>query len=242
MNKKASKSNKYRDNLKLLFSMEEFNNRVGVIRDFLNIPQEMYDNDSDADKNLLSEKWTNEAMKKADKMIGNNEDLSLTSFNYLDRSIKDFIEDFNLPENYENSIRHHILFGGEGWLVPVLPFAIQYDPRLKDSKKVTVVFHEKLTDKDLKKLKKFVNVYFGKNLSRINPLKDIGKKIEVERVYKNRVFFDPVEYENFKLKAKDIVDDVLVETGKKIKDSEVYDIPGKLKKLREKRFSKSRKK
>lgn len=224
------KNNKTKDNLLLLSSMDEFIEKVKNIRKNVGIPKEMFNEEiDDIDKDIYSQLWMNEVVKKLDK--------GGKPLNILVDGIKEIINEFNLPENYYSSIEHFIYFNKIKH--PILPFSFWLD---ESKKSVNIQIHEKLTDKDLVKLKEITNHYFDKYLNEIRPLKNIEGKLVVEKYYKNRNVRDPESFKEYKLSAKEIAENVKADTGKKIKVKDVYDIPRKLKSTRKTRFNKFGKK
>lgn len=229
-NNKRSLCHKEKDNLLLLFSKDEFIEKVKSIRKSIGIPKEICNEETDdIDKDIYSELWMR---KTRDKL-----DTGEKPFNILSDGIKEIISDFNLPENYYSSIEYYIYFNKVRY--PILPFSFWLD---ENKKSVNVKIHEKLTDKDLVKLKEITNDYFSNYLNEIRPLKNIETKLVVEKYYKNRNVRDPESFKEYKLSAKEIAENVKADTGKKIKIKDIYDIPRKLKSTRKTRFKKFGKK
>lgn len=227
---KRSLGNKEKDNLLLLFSMDEFIEKVESIRKSIGIPKEMCSEETDdTDKDIYSQLWMKEIRDELDK--------GEKPFNILASGIKEIINEFNLPEHYYSIIEHFIYFNEVRY--PILPFSFWLD---KNKKSVNVKIHEKLTDRDLIKLKEIANDYFYENLNEIRPLKDIETKIVVEKYYKNRSVCDPESFKEYRLSAKEIAENVKADTGKKIKIKDIYDIPRKLESTRKTRFKKLGKK
>lgn len=229
-NNKRSHGGKEKDNILLLFSMDEFIERVENIRKGFGIPKEMCSEETDdIDKGIYSELLKSKVIDKLDK--------GERPFNILDDGIKEIINEFNLPEHYYSTIEHFIYFNKVRY--PILPFSFWLD---KNKKSVNVKIHEKLTDKDLIKLKEITNDYFDEYLNEIRPLKNIETKLVVEKYYKNRNVRDPESSKEYKLSAKEIAENVKADIGKKIKIKDIYDIPRKLKSTRKTRFNKFGKK
>lgn len=229
-NNKIGIGNKEKDNLLLLFSMDEFMEKIENIRKSICIPKEMYDEETDdMDKDIYSQLW----MKGIKDKLNKGE----KPFNILSDGIKEIINEFNLPEHYYSIIEHYIYFNKIRY--PILPFSFWLD---KNKKSVNVKIHEKLTDKDLVKLKEITNDYFGNYLNEIRPLKNIEAKIVVEKYFKNRNVRDPESFKEYKLSAEEIAENVKADTRKKIKTKDIYDIPRKLESTRKNRFKKFGKK
>jgi hypothetical protein len=229
-NNKRGLRNKEKDNILLLFSMDEFIEKVENIRKSIGIPKEMCGEETDdIDKEIYSQLWMKEIRNKLDK--------GEKPFNILASGIKEIINEFNLPEHYYSTIEHFIYFNEVNY--PILPFSFWLD---KNKKSVNIKIHEKLTDKDLVKLKEITNDYFDEYLNEIRPLKNIEAKLVVDKYYKNRNVRDPESFKEYKLSAKEIAENVKADTGKKIKTKDIYDIPRKLESTRKTRFKKSGKK
>ena len=229
-NNKIGIGNKEKDNLLLLFSMDEFIEKIENIRKSIGIPKEMHNEETDdIDKGIYSQLWMKETRDKLDK--------GEKPFNMLAGGIKEIINEFNLPEHYHSIIEHYIYFNEVKY--PTLPFSFWLD---RNKKSVNIKIHEKLTDKDLVKLKEITNDYFSDYLNEIRPLKNIEAKLVVEKYYKNRNVRDPESFSEYRLSAKEIAENVKADIGKKIKIKDIYDIPRKLESTRKTRFKKSGKK
>jgi F0F1-type ATP synthase delta subunit len=264
--KKNLYSSKRKDNMKLLFSMKEVLDYISQARDFLEIPSVMYSSESSSEeKNSESEMWYQKKIEESDELeeseiyknklrkikgllINKEIDVdeanrrakeidSVFPFNYLTNSVKNIIEKYNIPENYTNIIRHYILFGTIQ-SVPYLPFAIKYERDIKKRKTVEISVYEKLTDKDLEELKKHVNEYFGSYLPEFRPIKNIDAKIKAKEYIDNKFSFDYAEQVEHKMDAKEIADNVKADTGIKLRNDEIYDIPRQLNRLLGKNFKK----
>ena len=124
--------------------------------------------------------------KKLDKdMIKKQIDLFYEEMpeNYLTQKINNIIKSNNLPINYSDSIRRHILFGDI--TAPISSFniiSLAKDPTVRLRESVIVEFKAKLTDDDLKLVKALVNKSFlGEELPESpEPIKDIDAKIKIE--------------------------------------------------------------
>lgn len=194
----------------------------------------MYDDESEKDKGKLGKEWTDKMIEATDQILENKESYESTPLFYFSKNIQNIILNNNLPENYEQSIKLYIMYGQITW-VPTKSFAII--PDIKNKQTVTIKIFQKLTDKNLVEIKKLVNKQYGENLPPfIKGIKNIDAKIATEKYVNERDFFDEDEK---KPTAKDIVKNVKIDTGKKIKESEVYDMPRRLNKIRKNRFKKS---
>lgn len=156
-----SAKKKNRDNMLLLISHIPFQKKIKKLRPKLDIenPSDM----SIEDEN----KW--------------NCGLTLDKANLLAKTVRNIINDYHLPDNYDHYIRRHILcdtkyaplnnFG-------IIPFSREMDPSA--SRHITVDIYARLTKKEWLDLKRELN-RMAKNLPDFKPLKDIARKIENEK-------------------------------------------------------------
>jgi hypothetical protein len=223
--KRSGSTSKRTDNLKLLFSMKEFSNYIDQTREKLKIHPVMYSDESSSnDKNSKCEIWYEKIMSEDE-----------TKLNLLSDSIKYIVKEYHLPENYTEAIRNYILFGTSSH-VPVFPFNVKFQIDKNKRKTVELSIHEKLTDQDLKELKKYINEYFGQELPVFKPIKNIVAKIKAKEYIDNKVSYDYAEGVEHIMDAEEIVENVKLDTGVKLKRDEVYDIPRQLKKMADNKF------
>lgn len=253
-----------KDNLRLLLSSPEFNERVREIRAHLLLPLEGFGPELE-DRDGQCQEWHEEFYRRSDEVsdapefwaelrrykemldageITRKEHGRLhyelhdrVPINYFTRSVQRLAEEFNAPANYLHSIRHYILFNEATW-APMQNFAEIRDHSHKGENTVTLKFYTKLTDNDLKYIKNYVNNFAGKNLPEFYPLHDIDAKIAAERYYLNRDVRDEVEQKPYRLSSREIAENVEEDTGKKIPPGKVYDAVRSLKRARDKRFKK----
>jgi len=259
-------SQKIKDNLKLAVSDPDFIGRAVEIRHYLGIPQNGFDPKT-PDFGKKFEEWEKGMGNKSEEMMNSKEfnqelrrlynlyeakkisrkeydDLRYKlhdplPINYLSRQIKLLVNDFNLPINCENSIWGYIV-QNDFWMIPVTIFGNRPGtPENLKARAVTLSIYAKLTEKDLRYIKHYVNDILGNRLPNINPLKDIDARIVLEKTYNNRNYFDEVEYTKGKISREEIIEFVQEETGKKFKTGEIDEILRSLKKLRQKRFKKN---
>jgi hypothetical protein len=258
-------NNKHLDDLELLSSEQEFQDRVSKIRDHLNIPEEMYSKKvSEKNKNKLAEKWQDEMITIADNFFDDQYYLNLYKefrnkfesgeikkseyeneldklnqidpFTYLTVEIKKIIGSFNLPLNYARCIRQYILFNN--WTsIPAMAFDFKPEKDKYGGKSVSLLIYEKINDKDLVEIKKFVNEYLGKDLPNIKLIKNLKEKIIAEQYNNDRNYVDP---ETGKIKRplmEETLEILKDDTGiSTINKSNLYDFAKASKKLKQKRF------
>lgn len=238
------------DNMRLLISHPAFQKRVKEIRKKLHIP------DEGIQGNKENEKWRELAAKR-DREIQNTPDFlekckklyalqergaigeieehpsyeDLTkdiSYYYQARSVRALLDEFNVPLNYELSVEAYIRGGKIG--APKDNFSATITKR----RCLPITFYTKPTDDDLRKLKKYINKYFGEKLPFVQNTKNISKKLEVEMLYKNREEIDSVTQETYQLTNADISDRVY---GDRDKEHDVYEDVRSLNSLRKRRFT-----
>lgn len=262
--KKASKfdhyfpsAKKHQDNIKLLLSHQKFQTRIKEIRKRLGIPEDGFadsqekhswtkrmliecDTLSDSPKFKQKEKIIRDAVKAKEISLKEANDMLHKLYaelpvNYRSQSIRSLIKEFNLPENYEFHLGIYLASNKAIW--PGQSFSIgPYDSgdKITEARYVPVRIYAKLTDDDLQELKYEVNQLFGKNLPAFQNLRDLDKKLEIERLLKEEAY-DLVSKKSYKLNAEDIAERVLKNPKKK---GEIYITKQGLKKLRKNRFGK----
>lgn len=254
--------------MKLLVTDKKFQERVKEIRKYIELPENGIDTDT-PNCNELSEAWHREFYRRSDKMMDSPEFLqkerklkklfndkkidyleykkligelySKIPINYLDEQCKNLTTEFNVPLNCEQSLYLYILYND---LIrpPTTPFSISTgSSKDRNERAVSLIFYAKITDADLKFVKNTVNDLFDK-LPKINPVKDIDIKLAIEKSQQNREGFDHVSNKKYRIPAKEIAEVLSEDMKKKIKVSDIYEVPRELKILRNKRFRKSGKK
>lgn len=156
----ARKKNKHY--MLLLLSHPPFQADVVRIRKDIGVPEKAFETDS-AEVVKWEETWTRA------KRVGFAE------------SMRKIISDYNLPENFAEYIKAHIIYGSEAAPLnnfAVTPFSRDTDP--SESRHAIVHIYAKLTQKEEKDLKRELNK-LAKNLPSFKPLKDIEKKLEREK-------------------------------------------------------------
>lgn len=246
------------DNIKLLFSHKPFREDLIKIRKNLCIPENGFTKDEEAQKwevgtdilddlSMNSLAFLNQEQKIAGKIesgeisqkMGNKQiKLLYTKLmcNYFTDSVNFLIEKFHIPYNYEQTIRRYVIFN-EIMFVPAQNYAVSnylFNKKNKSSKPVTINIYAKLTNEEIKQLKKSIE-RFGENLPEFQPLKNIDKRLELEEMIENRHYFNEVEQAEGEYKTSDIASDFF---GNENKKKKVYDTKRDLRREREKRFGK----
>ncbi|MCC7004813.1 hypothetical protein IT397_02765 [Candidatus Nomurabacteria bacterium] len=256
---------KNQDNLKLLITDKNFQERIKEIREYLRLPESGFFEKEGRENKY--QKWEEEMFERGEKMMDDpvfinqlrqykemfdNHEISYMKHeelryalhdpipvNYLTRQSKILTEDFNVPLSYKECLRHYILFN-EIWMVPSTPFSIMKGtPENRHDKCVSLLLYSKVTDKDLVYIKYHINKLFGKDLPDFNPLHDLDTKLAIEEYYRNRNVVNEGDDISYRLTAREIAENIKEDTGKKIEPNDVYEVIKELNKLREKRFRKS---
>ena len=246
------------DNIKLLFSDDDFKKMLKEIRDRL----EIYHGDFKENPESFKD-WYEKIIKESDK-ISSSKEFRLKEreiienlkskeinkkearkqthilyeempINYLYFRVDFIIKKFNLPENYGKHIRDYLLLGkidAPFKNYSLGPFSKKIP--LSQYNHVPVTVYAKLIDKDLKEMKKSVNSFGEKFLQNYEPLKDIDRNTKLEESYKTREYSD--ESDSYKISLRELAEEHL-RSSKKEKD--VYETVRKLRILRNKRFKKN---
>lgn len=159
-------------------------------------------------------------------------------FNFLTRSVKELVEEFNLPESYQEALRYYI-YRNEFFFVPAASYTVgSWDTgdSIAEARYVPLRVYAKLTDKDLKGIKEEVNKFFGEKLPFIQNIKAVEERLEAERLKKEGWEYDEISGKSYKLSDEEIAERVL---GNRKKKSKVYESVRGLKTLRKRRFGKA---
>ena len=159
--------------------------------------------------------------------------------NYLAATVDYIVDVCQLPANYADSIRTYII--ANVLQAPPHIFSegpYMYAEKVDRSKFVTITFYAKLTDADLKELKKYVNNLAGTRMPDFQALAGVDKKIKIEEMYADRKRFDVATYSSYKITAKEVAENIQADSGSKTKVSDVYEAVRGIKELRKKRFKK----
>lgn len=251
---------KNEDNIKLIISYPEFQEEIKQARKYLNIPENGFE---DGDNNGLK-KWENEMTIKSEKMMDSYEfqqkikmiwekqrrgEISLVMarkqshlmhdkipINYFSNRCLFLTYKFGLPENYSDFVRGYILDGRTA--VRTSNFSIM--PFYKDKggrtvRHLTVEIYARLTDRDLADLKSQIDMVIKNKLPKYQALRDIDKKLNLEKWVENRVKFDEVNGANYRMTDSEIAKNIF---GSMKKTKKVYDTCRSIKKLRKSRFGK----
>ncbi len=246
------------DLMKLLVSDSEFQSIVKETRDYLNVYPEGFKDDKAAIR-----KWNREMDQRSDAMLESKDFLAQEDkirsklqskeidipaarqqskllyhkipWNYLNNTAKFVVDKFNLPVHFADRIKLYIVGG-----IITAPFNNfsrgEYPPRTLPSKVryFPMRIYSKLTDAEFEDLKRYIKL-ISEKLPKFRPLKDIDRRLTVEKWYRDRVRFDIVEEKEYLLTLPEIAENLL---GDKRSAKKVYDIVRELEKLRERRFRK----
>ncbi|MDE1925414.1 MAG: hypothetical protein KGH79_04550 [Patescibacteria group bacterium] len=157
--------------------------------------------------------------------------------NYLTSTIDYIIRLCELPANYEDSIRTFIvsnILHAPPEIFTEGPYV--YAGQVDRSKFVTVTFYAKLTDADLKELKKYVNNVAGRKLPNFQPIPRIDTMVKMEELWEDRAKFDEVDRVIRRMTAKEIAENMRQDFKLKTKTRDVYEGVREIKELKNKRF------
>lgn len=158
--------------------------------------------------------------------------------NYLDHIPRFLSEKYKVPENFNESIKHYLMFG----IVEAPPLNYSFSqhlegPKLRHARYISVNVFAQLTKDEAVGLAKWIKI-MGDELPQYKPLKDIERKLTIEQWYRKRHRdFDHATGQMFKTTASDIAQEVL---GSSKKKREVYEAVREIRDLRKKRFGKSK--
>lgn len=250
---------KNRDNMKLLVSYPDFQKDVEETREYLEIPP----CGLDLKNGKEIKQWNDKLIKKSDEIMGSpgffqqekmikerlkKKEIGVrmakkqskllynkVPINYLTDTSEFLAEKFLVPQNYEEYIREYILFGTINappndfslgyWPAWTLPSGVRYIP---------IKIYTRLTNPDLRELKRYIE-WAGKQLPKFQTLKNIDKKLTVEKWMENRIKYDEVEQKEYKMTTAEIAENLL---NRKSSAKKIYETIRGLKELREKRFGK----
>ncbi|HMP67675.1 MAG TPA: hypothetical protein PKA60_02925 [Candidatus Paceibacterota bacterium] len=259
--------NKHEQNLLLVFSDSDLQKRINKTREIINAPANKISNATLVDRETILKQWANaiieldeeifesEPFKKSldiikqrfnNNEIGRREAEKLSHelhlqipTNYLIQFINDIIEEYNLPQIYSTSIRGYII-SGILHINNVPSFGIRtnfHDDSQNNT--IDIVVYSQLTDKDLREIKKIVNIFEKNKISKkINKIKNFDVKISTFRNVTNKKRYDEVEQKFFKLTPAEIIDEVKNDTGKKIKKNDLYEYTRQISEIKKRRFKK----
>lgn len=157
-------------------------------------------------------------------------------FNFLTRSVKELVKEFNLPESYHEALRYYI-YRNEFFFVPAASYTVgpwDAGDSITEARYVPLRVYTKLTDEDLKEIKKEVNKYFGKNLPSFKNIRDLERNVEIDRT-DTEGELDAVSYK-FKTVDRALIAERFLGSAKK--KPEIKKIKETLNKTRKNRFGK----
>lgn len=210
------------DNLKLLLSDPAIGKIVQEARSSIGLPLNGLPETSEA---IVS--WRNETSSR-----------HMEVETCLTETAEKIIDQCDLPANYADSIKSYIIANIVH--APPLVFSegpyhagnIEKGPR----KSVTITFYSKLTDDDLKDLKRYVNNVAGTFLPETRAFDEVDKKLMIEKFLSNREREDSSTGEKYQMLTSEIAAFVEEELRVKTTHTDVYENKRSLKKLRSKRF------
>jgi hypothetical protein len=243
-NKKQHYSHKKNlDNMKLLVSHDKFQEIVKEARNYLNIPENGLSNNKE-----IREWYQKKLYKRSDKIIqskkikekeknitkrvklgkisrkAGTEELNLiynkVPINYLNSIVNLITDKFKLPLNYEKSVQEYILFNRINAPYNNYKIGPYTDVRkMTNAKYVPVTIYTQLTKKEMEDLTKTIK-FFNKNLTKHRPLKDIDKKLDIEKALKKGNRHRVTMEEEYDVTAAEIAEEYLgdAKKGKRVHD------------------------
>jgi hypothetical protein len=255
------------DNLKLLFSCSEIKEVIATAREYLAIPPNGF---SGPNQEKEMERWWGEMYRRSNELRESErlhnqvkkikkevqEKLTPESMakkqttllyqklpeNYLTKTVADIIRYYDLPNNYEDSIRTYIISGII--TAPPFPFSIvshsvEDEPLLNPAKSVSLDIYAELTEDDRKSLNRIIKIFREQLPQSPESITNLDQKLQIEKELASKETIDPVEYIKHKRTAKDIAEavDAALEQDTHTTVSQVNEAPRELRRLR-KRFTK----
>jgi len=249
---------KNRDNIALLVAYPEFQKEIKKIRLVLDLPA------SGNETNEANKNWTDKIVRKSDQILDDQKFIkqevriheklrakeitpsqarkqgellyNRLPFNYLSDSVKYIIKRFHLPGNYDNFVRSYII--SNTTTIPTSSFVIgSFDPEKgwKNLGYIPVKIFTRLSEDDLKELKREIDNWIGEKLPKYQALRDVNKKIDVVNWHNDHTRYDEATGKEYTTNNKEIAENLL---GSKNKNNKVYEIARSLKKLWVSRFGK----
>lgn len=252
----------YKKNLstmKLLTTSSLFQRIVKDVREYLEIPEggitggdefiekwtDRMDKKSDemtADKarrleiNRISRKLEN---KEINEIVAQEQSKLIRrgiTWHYLAYTIDLVINKFNLPINFSKCLWEYIVSNKVS--APSVNFDICIDPlpmgmkSISDMPYMNIRIYAKLTNKELRMIKKETEGILGKRLPKYNEIKKIDEEMQLEEWNRNKEKLEIVEQKTYKMTAREIAANVLGNDN----TQEVYDNLRVMKNLRKKKF------
>ena len=155
---------------------------------------------------------------------------------FLNNAPKFLAQKYRLAENFEYSIKQYLTHGNV--FAPPTNFSFGPYPGevpLRNLNYIPIRLYSRLTESELADLKRQVEIV-GRHMPRHQPVKDIDKKLTIEKWYQNRSEeYDYALGQSFKTTASDIAQQAFGSAKKKDK---VYEAVRELEDMRKKRFGK----
>jgi hypothetical protein len=248
------------DNLKLLASYPIFREEIKAVRQRLGIPNGGFglenpksvhrwqiDIAQTSEDTMRSQSFREQiraiGKKLADHEISENMAAKQSALlhasiplNNLGYTARFLVQKFNIPANYEESMRDYIIYGA--FLNLPGGFEIDYSPStiisIKETPYIPIKIYSELTDDDLRELKKTVKMH-GKHLPKFQSLSNLDSKLTMEAWFEDRLLEDIAVGKSYKMTAGEIAENLL---GDKRRGKKVYETVRQLKSLRKRRFGK----
>ena len=156
--------------------------------------------------------------------------------NYLDHIPHFLSQKYNIPENFAECIKEYLLFGIVNAPLTNYQFSRHFEgPTPGRARSILIELFAQLTKEEAAELAKWIKIY-GNDLPQYQPLKDIERKLTIEKWYRERQSdFDHATNQSFKTTASDIAQEVF---GSKTKKGKVYEAVREMQDLRKKRLGK----
>lgn len=254
---------KNRDNMRLLVSYPAFQEDILEARQRLDIPANGFPTEG---KHEDVKEWMDHLCRKTDEIMDSpdfvlplreigrkhkDKEISqreadkaskllhlMLPINYFTHIPKFLCDKYHVPKNYSDYVQRYMIYG----VVNAPPNNFNLGPWTDgsllpwESTYVPVNIYSRLTDDEWSDLKKEVE-RMGRNLPKFQPLKDIETKISIEQWFNEREKTDMVEMKMYKMNAAEIAKELL---GDEKNAPKVYEAVREVRKLREKRFGKSK--
>jgi len=136
-----------RQTLRLLFSWDQYQDKEIFFRRKHNIPLEGFGNESE------HKKWLENMDDKEEKAIRNNKPFLPWEIFFTDLS--EILSNFNLPENFKNDVKCHLLTGDLRFSPASFSFSFEpgFSPK-REVDNISVNIYQRLTEDDFNEIKR----------------------------------------------------------------------------------------